>query len=134
MKFSTKTTYGLRAMIFLALNIKKGSVSLASIAQSENISQGYLEKIFACFKKARLVKVAKGIKGGYRLAKPSKKITIFEIIGALEGKSQPFHCFGESGKMYCGPKCNCEVSLLFAKIQKAVEKIFKNIKLSELIK
>ena len=47
MKFSTKSTYGLRAMIRLAKEADQGSVSLSSIADKENISQKYLEKLFA---------------------------------------------------------------------------------------
>jgi Rrf2 family protein len=134
MKFSTKTTYGLRAMILLALNIREKSLSLASIAKKENISQGYLEKIFACLKKEKLVKAAKGVKGGYRLASPPKKINIFKIVEALEGEHRPFYCLGKSGKKYCGPDCNCEVSLLFARIQKAITETLRNVRLSDLIK
>ncbi|KKQ61337.1 MAG: Iron-sulfur cluster assembly transcription factor IscR [Parcubacteria group bacterium GW2011_GWE2_38_18] len=137
MKFSTKTTYGLRAIIRLAKNLNKnlnnGNVSLSSIANEEKISLAYLEKIFSRLKKAGLVNADKGMSGGYSLAKASVRISVFEIIEALEGKSQLFYCLNDDGKRYCSKACSCEVNSALGKIQTSINQSLNDIKLSELL-
>lgn len=133
MKFSTRTTYGLRAMIYLAKNWDKGSVSLSSIAKIENISQKYLERLFAKLKKSGLIKATKGAGGGYRLARKSSQINIFNIIKTLEGRMSPFYCLDETGKIYCSSKCRCGATQVLIKVQQTVNSTLKSIKLKDLI-
>jgi Rrf2 family protein len=132
MKFSTRTTYGLRAMINLAKYSKKGNVSLAEIAKQEGISLKYLEKLFSDLKKAKLVKSEMGASGGYKLAKNASRITVYDIIGALEGDITPFHCLSANGKINCSSSCNCGATIVLVKVQEAMKKTLKKIKLSEL--
>lgn len=85
MKISTKGRYGLKAMIDLAVNSVNDIVTLKSISQRENISEGYLEQIFSALRKKGLVKGRKGSQGGYVLGKSVKEITVLDILNALEG-------------------------------------------------
>lgn len=133
MKFSTRTTYGLRAMIRLAEGYGKDSVSLASIAKREKISPKYLERIFASLKKEGLIISEKGSAGGYSLAQAPKKINVFEIVKALEGNMTPFHCLDESGKIFCSSKCKCGATTVLVKVQQAINSTLKNINLDELV-
>ena len=132
MKFSTRTTYGLRAMIRLAAYSDKKPLSLPNIAKAENISLGYLASMFSDLKKTNLVKAVKGVKGGYRLAKPAAKITVFDIVKILEGKMTLFHCLDEKGTIYCNIGCKCGATKVLIKVQQAINKTLKNIKLSDL--
>ncbi|MFH1583017.1 MAG: Rrf2 family transcriptional regulator [Candidatus Falkowbacteria bacterium] len=133
MIFSTRSTYGLRAMINLAKRSMFGSVSLAIIAKQENISLKYLERLFANLKKAGLIKSEKGASGGYSLAKPSKQINIYDIIKTLEGELNAFHCTGEQRKIYCSSQCKCEVNEVLSKVEQAINSTLKDIKLSQLL-
>ena len=133
-KFSTRTTYGLRAMINLAKNVGSGSVSLSQIAKEEQISKSYLERLFAGLKKAGLIKSEKGASGGYKLSRPAGKINMFEIIKTLEGKMSPFRCVDEKGKIYCSDKSRCGASQVLIKVQQAVNKTLKSISLKDLVK
>lgn len=133
MKFSTKTTYGLRAVIRLAKSDKGRKVSLASIAQAEDISLGYLEKLFSELKKADLVVAAKGVSGGYRLAKNPKKITVLEIISTLEGGKATFYCLKQKNKIYCSDSCGCSANAVMGRLEQELNSTLKNIKLSSLI-
>ena len=133
MKFSTRTTYGLRAMIRLAGHKNKKSLSLPNIAKAENISLGYLESMFSDLKKAKLVKAAKGVKGGYRLGRPANKIMVFDIVKVMEGNMSLFHCLAEDGRVYCNVGCRCGVALVLAKVQGALKRTLKGIKLSDLV-
>lgn len=133
MKFSTRTTYGLRAMIRLAGHKDKKPLPLPNIAKAENISLGYLEKLFADLKKGGLVKAGKGVKGGYRLGRPANKITIFDIVKILEGKMSLFHCLAPDGRVYCNVGCKCGAALVLSKVQGSLKKTLKGIKLSDLV-
>lgn len=133
MMFSTRTTYGLRAMIRLASHKGKTSLSLPNIAKQEGISLGYLERLFVDLKKAGLIKAIKGAKGGYSLTKSANQIKVFKIIKALEGKMSLFHCLDEKGTIYCNVGCNCGVTKVLIKVQQAINKTLKNIKLNELV-
>ena len=132
MKFSTRTTYGLRAIINLAKN-KETSISLATIARDEKISVKYLEKLFASLKKSKLVKSSKGVLGGYQLSKLPNKVTVFDIVQCLEGDMNLFHCLDTSGKVFCGNKCNCQANYVLAKVQTSINNTLKNITLDKLI-
>ena len=133
MKFSTRTTYGLRSMTSLARNYKQGSLSLATIAKNENISLSYLERIFAKLKKAELIVAEKGAQGGYTLAVDPKKITALDIVQALDGEVSPFKCIDGDGKINCRAGKFCEVPKVLVKVQTAVVKTLKDINLSDLI-
>jgi Rrf2 family transcriptional regulator, cysteine metabolism repressor len=84
MKISNKTNYGLRFMLNLALNYGQSQMTLNDIAEKENISEKFLESIAAIIKSKGLVKVKRGAKGGYELAKSPSQITIKELFDALE--------------------------------------------------
>ena len=133
MIFSTRSTYGLRAMINLAKRGKLGSVSLAVIAKEEKISLKYLERLFAGLKKAGLVKAEMGAGGGYKLAKSAKKINIYDIIKALEGKLSSFHCSSKNEKIFCSSLCRCEVTQVLVKVEQAINSTLKDIKLNQLL-
>lgn len=133
MIFSTRSTYGLRAMINLAKRQGRGSLALAQIAEQENISLKYLERLFASLKKAGLVKAELGAGGGYKLARQAKQINIYDIIKALEGKLNPFHCTGNKKKIYCGQLCDCGVTQVLSKVERAITKSLKDIKLNQLL-
>lgn len=85
MKFSKKSRYGLIALIDLSVNSKTDHVALNSIAERNGLSSQYLEQIFAALRRAGIVKSVKGPQGGYLLGREAGKITVSEILEALEG-------------------------------------------------
>lgn len=83
MKISTKGRYALTIMLDIAKKYNTDEfVSINNIAEKENISQKYLERIVAILKKKGLVKSSTGVSGGYKLTKAPKNYTIGEIIRA----------------------------------------------------
>ena len=85
MRISTKGRYGLTIMIELAKNHGEGPTSLKSIAQSNDLSEHYLEQLIAPLRNAGLVKSIRGAYGGYILADAPTKITAGDVIRVLEG-------------------------------------------------
>ncbi|MFA6410946.1 MAG: Rrf2 family transcriptional regulator [Candidatus Buchananbacteria bacterium] len=133
MKFSTRSSYGLRAIIYLAKNYQKEPMSLAKIAREEKISLAYLERLFSRLKSAGLVISSKGTAGGYQLAKSPSEITIFSVIEALEGKISVFHCLNSQGEVFCGQK-GCPSVKVYQKVQNAISKSLQSMTLKDLIK
>ncbi|MFA6254740.1 MAG: Rrf2 family transcriptional regulator [Patescibacteria group bacterium] len=132
MKFSTRSSYGLRAIIHLAKNYAQGPYSLAKMAKAEKISQAYLERLFSRLKKADLVLSSKGMAGGYQLARNPSKISVFSVIEALEGQISVFHCLGVNGRVFCGVKA-CPSAKVYQKVQKAITDSLKSMTLKDLI-
>lgn len=86
MQISTRGRYGLRAMVVLAMSANEEYVALNTIAARQNISENYLEQLFAALRKGGLVKSSKGSQGGYALAENPAKITVGAVLRVLEGK------------------------------------------------
>ena len=85
MKFSTKTKYGLSAMILLAEYYEAKTLkSLVSLAEELKISKIYLEQVFSQLKSNDLVVSIKGAKGGYRLSCDAREISVLKILQATE--------------------------------------------------
>ena len=85
MKFSTKSRYGLTALIDLAVNSENCKVALGSIAERNGISLQYLEQIFAALRRAGIVKGVKGPQGGYVINNDPASIRLSDILMAVDG-------------------------------------------------
>jgi len=85
MKITRGTDYGIRGILYLAMQ-PNGKVSLLhEIAQNQDIPETYLAKLFQDLTKAGLVRSHRGAKGGFCLAKPASEITLRHVIEALQG-------------------------------------------------
>ena len=135
MKISTKSQYGLRALVCLAKFPDK-VCPLKAISEAEGISFDYLEKIFAKLGKAGLLKSKRGVGGGYFLAKKPKEIKIGEIITALEGSTAPVKCLLDhrKKKYRCPKEKKCQTKKLWKKIQDSLNFTLNSITLADLIK
>ena len=85
MQITTKGRYGLKAMLELSKN-SSSSVLLTSkeISTNQNIPLRYLEKIICALKKNNLINSTRGAEGGYQLSRSAEKITVYEVLFALE--------------------------------------------------
>ena len=85
MKMSAKSRYGMLGLIDV---IKKGNANVADIAQEHNISKKFLESCFNELRKANLLVSKSGSGGGYRQAKKSEDISIYDVFSCLEGDAK----------------------------------------------
>ena len=132
MKLSTKGRYGLRAMIDLADYSEEMPQSIACIAARQSISDSYLEQLMAKLKKAGLITSIRGAQGGYVLAKPSKEISVGDILRALEDLS-PVNCVGLKGEQACGGSDTCVTRNVWKRIDDSIQHAVDSIFLSELV-
>ncbi|MCL2704013.1 MAG: Rrf2 family transcriptional regulator [Defluviitaleaceae bacterium] len=100
MRISTRGRYGLRAMADIAAKARDGAavVSTRSIAESQSISENYLEQILAQLKERGLLKSVRGAGGGFMLTRGPGEITAGEILRAVEGSLSPAECLDEPGE------------------------------------
>ena len=103
MRLTTKSRYGTRLILDLAINAKDAPVRLRQISQRQGISLKYLEKLIRTLKDAGFVKSMRGPYGGYMLAKSQEDISVGDIVRVLEGSDAITDC-AESDNL-CGT-CN----------------------------
>ena len=85
MKFNTKTRYGLRVILELALNADmEGGTFQKDIAKNQDVSVKYLDHIISSLKKAELVSNVGGKKSGYELTRSANDINIYDVYAAFE--------------------------------------------------
>lgn len=85
MNLSSRSRYGIRALIDLAVNARESCVQLGDIAVRNDISVKYLEQIFMALRKGGMIRSIKGPQGGYLLAKKPGEIFLSEVIRLLDG-------------------------------------------------
>lgn len=115
---STRGRYALRVMIDLAEHIDEGYIPLQMIAKRQGISEKYLESILAVLSKAGLLDAVRGKGGGYRLSKPAKEYTAFEVLSLTEGTLAPVTCL-ESGQQ-CENAVNCRTLPLWQGLDQVI--------------
>ena len=96
MRLSTRSRYGMRAMLVLSLEYGRGPVMAKEIAARQNVPISYLEQLLAQLAKAQLVTSTRGAHGGYELARPPAEISAAEVLGVLEGPLDLAECKGVS--------------------------------------
>lgn len=102
MLISTRSRYGLRALIQLALTEDEKPISLSVIAERERIPLRYLEQIFGRLRMTGLVKGRRGPGGGYLLSKPADDIHLVEVVQCLETEFLPASCLSDN--IECGER------------------------------
>ena len=131
MKISTKTQYGLRALIYLAQADKK-ICPLKEISEKENIPFDYLEKIISKLEKEGVVKAKRGKNGGYFLPCSPKKIKIKKVIETLEGDWVTVKCLTKEN-FVCPQEKKCLAKNFWQTLKKSIDKTLNKITLADLI-
>jgi len=132
MKLSTRSRYGVRLMLELALNSTRSSVYLREIAKEEEISEKYLSLIIIPLKAAGLVNSQRGAHGGYTLAKPASEITLKEIVDVLEGDTCLVDCV--KNPKSCSRADTCASRDLWTTLSDSISQTLGSITLEDLVK
>lgn len=83
--FTTKSAYGLDAILDLARRYGSGLVQVKDIAERHGIPAPYLVQILNLLAHAGLVRAVRGQQGGYELVRHPKAITLMNVFEVLEG-------------------------------------------------
>ena len=132
MKLSTRSKYGIRAILELAQNYDSGlPLRTKTIALDNEISVKYLEHLMSILKSAGFVRSIRGSKGGYILAKKPDQIKLNDIFNALEGPMITVECLEDEG--YCTRAANCTVKQLWSEGKDAIEGVLKSKTLQDMV-
>ena len=132
MKLSTKGRYGLKAMFELALHYGEGPIPLKNVAESQGISEHYLEQLIAVLRKNGLVQSVRGSQGGYMLIDAPSEITVGDIIRVLEGDIAPADCVTEDSAA-CEREMKCVTRLVWMKIRDSINSVIDGITLEDML-
>ncbi len=130
MKLTTKGRYAVTAMLDLALRYDKGAVTLADIARRQGISLSYLEQLFAKLRRSGLVDSVRGPGGGYTLAMEPSKVSVAEIIVAINENIDATRCGGEKN---CHGDETCLTHQLWEDLSVRIHEFLNGITLGDLV-
>jgi Rrf2 family cysteine metabolism transcriptional repressor len=130
MKLSTRTRYGMRALVDLVLHNDNQPVQLKDIAQRQQISLAYLEHLIIPLISAGIIKSTRGVHGGIRLAKSPQQIRLKEILEVLEGPVAPVDCLKDLKA--CPRSGRCATQDVWNDLKKAMENVLEASTLQDL--
>ena len=131
MKLSSRSRYGLRAALDLALEYGNGPLQIKAIANREDISNKYLEQLMTILKTSGLVRSFRGPKGGYVLAKPPNEIKLKEVFTALEGPLVAVECLQHPE--FCPHCAECITRQVWYDVQDAMLDVLEAINMQDLV-
>lgn len=131
MKLSTRSRYGLKAVVDLGINYGLGPVSLSTLAGFQGISEAYLEQLLRALKNEEIVKTIRGVQGGYELTDDPKNITVHRVLTVLEGSTTVVDCVGTEGTT-CDNACTCSARPLFLKLQSKIDAVLLDTSIADL--
>lgn len=130
----------MRAMVYIAEKAGQGYdvVSAKSIAESQGISENYLEQIIAVLKNKGYLRSVRGAGGGYALTKPPQDITAGEVLRSLEGTLSPAECLDEQGdtqksQSSCGSCENCVAKNVMSRVYSSVTEVVDSISILDIL-
>ncbi|MCK9523296.1 MAG: Rrf2 family transcriptional regulator [Proteobacteria bacterium] len=130
-KLSTRSRYGIRAMIELATAKDAQPLEMSAIAQRQRLSRKYLHALLVALKDAGLTESVRGVNGGYRLTRSPEQIGVKEILEALEGPVAVVDC--AHGEAPCAHEAECGAAPLWQHLNSAIEEVLQGISLADLL-
>lgn len=130
MELTRKGEYAIRGIVYLASRPVNQVCLLSEIAAAVDVPQTFLAKIFQQFSKIGLVKSYRGTGGGFLLGRTADKITLLEVVEAVEGPIVPNRCVSGGGE--CDRATGCNVHPVWLNVQSQVRGILANVSLKEL--
>lgn len=132
MNVSTKSEYGLRALIYLASQGEREAVPARAIAEQWNVPVKYLEQILKTLKEAGIITGQVGPGGGYRLTRAATLITAGEVIRILDGRLAPMGCVSSHDYEPCEFESACGLKTLWARARAALVGVLDQTTIADL--
>lgn len=133
MMISTRGRYALRVMIDLAEHNDGSYIPMKEVAERQELSLKYLERIVPVLTKNKLIKGVHGKGGGYRLNKAPSEYTVGQILRLTEGDLAPVSCL-EQGAEPCKRAAECRTLKMWTDFYKITNEFFDNISIADLIR
>jgi len=131
---SKKAKYGLKALLMLARESRRGPVLVAEIAARERIPKKFLGSILLELKHHGIVQSKKGSGGGYFLGRTPGDITLGTVIRVLDGPLAPIPCVSQTAYMRCEECVSehaCGVHLVMKEVRDSTARILDGVTLAQ---
>jgi Rrf2 family protein len=129
LRFTKKADYGLMAIHYIAFHQHVGVANAKRIAEDLGIPSELLAKILQRLAKRRLIRSVNGPKGGYVLARQPGKITVGEVLRAIEGPLSIVQCYQDT---QCAQLGRCNIRRPVWMIQTSIEQLLDTLSLEEM--
>lgn len=134
LKLSKKTEYALMSARYMALNNNGKYVTAKEIANSYNLSYELVAKVLQIMARNKLIQSYQGVKGGYSLTRSANEITLSDIIKSIEPAYEITDCLRNGfDEESCSHFNCCKIKNPLAEVQKKIDKVFVETKLTDLI-
>lgn len=131
MKLSTKSRYGLKAVVDLAMHYREGPLTLSALAGSQGVSEAYLERLLRRLRHEGVVETVRGAAGGYQLKVEPNELSVGRVLNALEGSTAVVDCVSTGGKG-CEHACTCSARPLFLTLQQRINAVLTDTTIGDL--
>lgn len=130
MRITRATDYAVRVMVQLATLPEDDKAQLSSLAEATGVRENFLSKILQRLVHEGLVSSHRGTGGGFCLKAAAKRVSLLQVIEAIEGPTQLNVCLGE------GPSCErtswCGVHPAWQKAQAALTEVLAGVSIAQL--
>lgn len=133
MKISSRGRYALRVMVDLAEHGDSGYIPMKEVAQRQEISLKYLEKILPLLVAGKLVEGIHGKGGGYRLTRSPGEYTIGEILKLTEGDLAPVSCL-DCNTGECSRSATCRTLPMWNELNRRTMEYLDSVTIADLMK
>ena len=131
MKLSTRSRYGLRAMMDIALAREGTLVMAKDIAERQQLPVAYLEQLLGQLKRGGLISSLRGSRGGYALARPAEAITLAAVVEILEGPLDISRCHEVP---FCGASAQgCALRDILEDVNDAILRTLEGVTLADFV-
>ena len=129
LRMSKLTDYGTMVLAQLAAN-DDGWSTAGQVADATHLGQPTVSKLLKSLVHAGLVVSARGVQGGYALARPAESISAAQIIDALEGPVAITECSSANG--VCDLESYCRVGMAWQRINQSIRTALQQVSLADL--
>lgn len=133
MLISSRGRYALRVMIDLAEHDNGGYIPMKEVAQRQDISLKYLERILPILVSAKLIEGIHGKGGGYRLTKKPEEYRIGDVLRLTEGDLAPVACL-ECNADKCRRTAECRTLPMWMELNRRVNNYLDSVTIADLMK
>lgn len=133
MPFTQKTVYALRAVFQLTRRQGKGPIPIPVVAEAQAIPPRFLEAILLQLKGAGILESVRGIRGGYRLARPAEEITVGHVLRAMGESVSPVSCLGGKMQDNCPMQDDCVFLPMWERAHEAMLAVYDGTSYADLL-
>jgi FeS assembly SUF system regulator len=129
LRVSKLTDYATVVMTCLAAG--DGVMSAQALAERARLELPTVSKLLKQLAQAGLVASTRGINGGYRLARAPDRITIADVVTAMEGPIGMTECSAHAG--LCGHEPHCGVRVNWQRISQAIAGALASVTIADML-